>query len=59
MNDTMQESKKATDTISVKATVLREVLEGASLHASKDSSLPTLNAVSIEGLEGNLSVLSR
>jgi len=56
MNDTMQESKKATDTISVKATVLREVLEGAGLHASKDSSLPTLNAVFIEGLEGKLIV---
>jgi len=54
MNDTMQESKKATDTISVKATVLREVLEGAGLHASKDSSLPTLNAVNIEAGEGKI-----
>ena len=54
MNSTFQESKKATDTISVKATVLRELLEGVSLHSSKDSSLPTLNAVSIEAGEGKI-----
>ena len=54
MTSAIQESKKATDTISVKATVLRELLEGVSLHASKDSSLPTLNAVSIEAGEGKI-----
>lgn len=56
MNSTMSDSRVSVNTISVKATVLRELLEGASLHASKDSTLPTLNAVSIEGLEGNLIV---
>ena len=54
MTSAIQESKKATDTISVKATVLRELLEGVSLHSSKDSSLPTLNAVSIEAGEGKI-----
>ena len=56
MNSTMSDSRVSVNTISVKATVLRELLEGASLCASKDSTLPTLNAVSIEGVEGKLIV---
>jgi DNA polymerase III sliding clamp (beta) subunit (PCNA family) len=54
MNSTIQESKKATDTISLKATVLRELLEGVSLCAHKGSDLATLNAVSIEAGEGKI-----
>ena len=52
MNSTIQE--KATDTISVKATLLRELLEGVSLCAHKGSDLATLNAVSIEAGEGKI-----
>jgi len=52
MTSTIQE--KATDTISVKATLLRELLEGVSLCVSKDSTLPTLNAVNIEAGEGKI-----
>ena len=54
MNSTIQESKKATDTISVKAKVLRELLEGVSLCAHKSSDLPSINAVTIEGVEGKI-----
>lgn len=54
MNSTIQESKKATDTISVKATVLRELLEGVSLCAHKSSDLPSINAVTIEAGEGKI-----
>ena len=54
MSSTIQESKKATDTISVKATVLRELLEGVSLCAHKSSDLPSINAVTIEAGEGKI-----
>ena len=54
MTSTIQESKKATDTISVKAKVLRELLEGASLCAHKSSDLPSINAVTIEAGEGKV-----
>jgi DNA polymerase III sliding clamp (beta) subunit (PCNA family) len=52
MSSTIQE--KATDTISLKATVLRELLEGASLCAHKSSDLVTINAVNIEAGEGKI-----
>ena len=54
MTSTIQESKRATDTISVKAKVLRELLEGVSLCAHKSSDLPSINAVTIEGVEGKI-----
>jgi DNA polymerase III sliding clamp (beta) subunit (PCNA family) len=54
MTSAIQESKKATDTISVKATVLRELLEGVSLCAHKSSDLPSINAVTIEAGEGKI-----
>lgn len=54
MNSTMSDSRVSVNTISVKATVLRELLEGASLHASKGDNIPTLNAVDIEAVEGKL-----
>ena len=54
MSSTIQESKKATDTISVKAKVLRELLEGVSLCAHKSSDLPSINAVTIEAGEGKI-----
>jgi DNA polymerase III sliding clamp (beta) subunit (PCNA family) len=52
MSSTIQE--KATDTISVKATVLRELLEGVSLCAHKSNDLVTINAVNIEAGEGKI-----
>ena len=54
MSSTIQESKKATDTISLKAKVLRELLEGVSLCAHKSSDLPSINAVTIEAGEGKI-----
>jgi len=52
MTSTIQE--KATDTISVKATLLRELLEGVSLCAHKSNDLATINAVNIEAGEGKI-----
>lgn len=45
---TIQKSKTVTDTVKVSALVLIELLEGASTHAGRDKTLPTLNAVQVE-----------
>ena len=55
--DTMQENKwlkvagegESLNLIEIEGALLLELLEGVSSHASKDKSLPTLNAVEIEG----------
>ena len=54
MNSTMSDSRVSVNTVSVKATVLRELLEGASLCAHKSSDLPSINAVTIEAGEGKV-----
>ena len=50
---TMEESKVAVNYVESWGALLLELLEGVSSHAGKDKSLPTLNAVHIEG-EGGL-----
>jgi DNA polymerase III sliding clamp (beta) subunit (PCNA family) len=53
--DTMQESKIATDTATVRVEHLLELLEGAATHAdSGKSNLPILNAVNITATGGAL-----
>ncbi len=55
--DTMQENKwlkvagegESLNLIEIEGALLLELLEGVSSHAGKDKSLPTLNAVEIEG----------
>ena len=52
--DTMQENKIITageslNSIELEGALLLELLEGVSSHAGKDKSLPTLNAVEVEG----------
>ena len=46
------ESKIVSDTVELKSKALLELLEGAGTHAHKDKSLPTLNAVLVEGAGG-------
>ena len=48
------ESKVVSDTVELKSKALLELLEGASTNAGKDKSLPTLNAVLVEGEGGYL-----
>ena len=50
---TMEESKIAVNYVELEGNNLLELLEGVSSHAGKDKSLPTLNAVHVEG-EGGL-----
>ena len=59
--DTMQENKSETtgageslSIIELEGGLLLDLLEGVSTHASKDKSLPTLNAVEVEGGGGLL-----
>ena len=59
--DTMQGNKSETtsageslNALEVEGGLLLELLEGVSTHASKDKSLPTLNAVEVEGGGGLL-----
>jgi DNA polymerase III sliding clamp (beta) subunit (PCNA family) len=49
----MQESKTSLNSIELEGGLLLTLLEGVSTHAGKDKSLPTLNAVEVEG-EGGL-----
>jgi DNA polymerase III sliding clamp (beta) subunit (PCNA family) len=48
------ESKVVSDTVELKSKALLELLEGAGINAGKDKSLPTLNAVLVEGAGGYL-----
>jgi DNA polymerase III sliding clamp (beta) subunit (PCNA family) len=50
---TMEENKVAVNYVELEGESLLELLEGVSSHAGKDKSLPTLNAVHVEG-EGGL-----
>lgn len=50
--DTM--TKSVSDTVEIKSSLLVQLLEGASTHAGKDKSLPTLNAVNLAGEGGYL-----
>ena len=50
---TMEENKVAVNYVELEGNNLLELLEGVSSHAGKDKSLPTLNAVHVEG-EGGL-----
>lgn len=52
--DTMTDTKTVSDTVETKSSSLVELLEGASTQASKDKSLPTLNAVLLAGEGGYL-----
>jgi DNA polymerase III sliding clamp (beta) subunit (PCNA family) len=51
--NTIEESKVAVNYVELEGNNLLELLEGVSSHAGKDKSLPTLNAVHVEG-EGGL-----
>ena len=53
-NQIVKESQSVSDTVELKSKALLELLEGAGTHAHKDKSLPTLNAVLIEGAGGYL-----
>jgi DNA polymerase III sliding clamp (beta) subunit (PCNA family) len=50
----VKEGQSVSDTVEVKSKALLELLEGAGSNAGKDKSLPTLNAVLIEGAGGYL-----
>ena len=50
---TLEESKVAVNYVELEGDNLLELLEGVASHAGKDKSLPTLNAVHVEG-EGGL-----
>ena len=50
----MEENKVSLSTVEISGSLLLELLEGVSTHAGKDKSLPTLNAVLIEGAGGDL-----
>ena len=50
---TVEENKVAANYVELEGNNLLELLEGVSSHAGKDKSLPTLNAVHVEG-EGGL-----
>lgn len=47
-------TKSVSDTVEIKSSLLVQLLEGASTHAGKDKSLPTLNAVNLAGEGGYL-----
>jgi len=51
---TMEENKVDLTSVEIEGAMLLELLEGVSSHAGKDKSLPTLNAVHIEGAGGDL-----
>lgn len=51
---TIEENKVGLNYIEIAGASLLELLEGVSTHASKEKSLPTLNAVQIEGAGGDL-----
>ena len=51
---TMEENKVGVNYVEIAGARLLELLEGVSTHASKDKSLPILNAVQIEGAGGDL-----
>ena len=51
---TVQESKVSLNNLEIAGDVLLTLLEGVSTHAGRDKSLPTLNAVQIEGEGGQL-----
>ena len=51
---TMAENKVDLTSVELEGGLLLELLEGVSSHAGKDKSLPTLNAVHIEGAGGDL-----
>jgi len=51
---TMEENKVGVNYVEIAGARLLELLEGVSTHASKDKSLPVLNAVQIEGAGGDL-----
>jgi DNA polymerase III sliding clamp (beta) subunit (PCNA family) len=50
----MEENKVGVNYVEIAGARLLELLEGVSTHASKDKSLPILNAVQIEGAGGDL-----
>jgi DNA polymerase III sliding clamp (beta) subunit (PCNA family) len=50
----VKEGESVSDTVELKSKALLELLEGASTNASKDKSLPTLNAVLVKGAGGYL-----
>ncbi len=52
--DTMERST-VTDSVTLQLGALSELLTGASTHAGKDKSLPTLNAVLVKGEGGRIS----
>lgn len=51
---TIEENKVDLTSVEIAGDLLLELLEGVSSHAGKDKSLPTLNAVHIEGAGGDL-----
>ena len=51
---TMTENKVSLNNLEIAGDVLLTLLEGVSTHAGRDKSLPTLNAVQIEGNGGQL-----
>jgi len=52
--DTLEREKIGLNNLELEGALLLELLEGVSSHAGKDKSLPTLNAVEIEGGGGLL-----
>ena len=51
---TMEENKVDLTSVEIEGAILLELLEGVSTHAGKDKTMPTLNAVYIEGAGGDL-----
>ena len=51
---TIEENKVDLTSVEIEGGLLLELLEGVSTHAGRDKSLPTLNAVHIEGAGGDL-----
>ena len=47
--DTIEQNKVGLNYVEIEGGLLLELLEGVSTHAGRDKSLPTLNAVAIEG----------
>ena len=52
--NTIEENKVDLTSVELEGGLLLELLEGVSTHAGRDKSLPTLNAVHIEGAGGDL-----
>jgi DNA polymerase III sliding clamp (beta) subunit (PCNA family) len=52
--DTLENNKVNLNYVEIAGVLLLELLEGVASHASKDKSLPTINAVHIEGAGGDL-----